>query len=932
MTAQTERLNTALAGRSRILRHLGEGGMASVYLCEDLKHDRHVALKMLKPELAAVLGAERFVQEIKTTAALQHPHILPLFDSGAADGFLFYVMPFIDGEALRAKLDRETQLGVDEAVRIAREVLDALQYAHEHGVIHRDVKPENILLHGGHAMVADFGIALAVSAAAGGRMTESGLSLGTPCYMSPEQATAEKEISGRSDIYSLGSVLYEMLTGNPPHTGSSTQQIIMKIIVEPVEAVTKYRKSVPPNVDGAVAKSLEKLPADRFESAKAFSEALANPAYTNATSARATDGSAIPGRRALSLPVFAAMSTLAVAAIAVALWGWLKPAAHPVVSRARVVLWDTPQISPFIVEHGLAISPDGGMVVFEDSTASGWQLFAKERDRLDVRAVAGTADVYPTFGDPTFSPDGAWIAFVTRDLKVKKVPRGGGAPIVIADSANVPLAWLDGGTILYGDGRNGLRAVAQDGGIPRQILKGMFSGRTATDTTRRVIRKVAGLPGGGSALIATCGFPRDSTTTDLRILDLRSLTWTVLVKDVVNGWPLPGGVVAFVRKDGGVLAAPFDLRERKFSRPPVPVLDGVRISNAVRADMAVSAEGTLIYVAGAGPTASRYQPVWVTRTGATTPIDSGWTVPLYSPGTCTCNGALALSPDGRRLALSVWRANGEGDIYIKQLDAVPFALTPLTFTGDGVSPVWTADGRSVVYSEAQGNEAEPAPLLRRRADGTGAVDTLVPTIGGVVTTRTIIEIMPTRDTTRFILRVDLGPRLPDVILAHQGDTTTTPLLADAAFAEVYPALSPDGRWLAYASNESGRFEVYVRPFPDVNASRVKVSEAGGKEPRWAHSGRELFFRNGAHALVAATVVPAATFTLGRQAVLFDGGPFLFDANQSARSYDVAPGDQRFVFMRKVVPTGPTAAAPDRLVQVTNWAAEVQAKITGKPLK
>src|ERR1051325_8929587 len=238
--------------------------MATVYVALDLKHDRRVALKLLKPELAAVLGADRFVQEIKTTAGLQHPHILPLFDSGTADGFLFYVMPLIDGETLREKLNRETQLGVDEAVRITREVLDALQYAHEHGVVHRDVKPENILLHGGHAMVADFGIALAVSAAAGGRMTETGLSLGTPHYMSPEQATAEKDLTNRSDIYSLASVLYEMLAGEPPHVGGSAQQIIMKIITEPAEPVTKMRKAVPPNVAAALDRALEKLPADRF--------------------------------------------------------------------------------------------------------------------------------------------------------------------------------------------------------------------------------------------------------------------------------------------------------------------------------------------------------------------------------------------------------------------------------------------------------------------------------------------------------------------------------------------------------------------------------------------------------------------------------------------------------------------------------------------
>ncbi|MCX5755587.1 MAG: serine/threonine-protein kinase, partial [Gemmatimonadetes bacterium] len=248
MPSQVDRLNTALAGRYRIERELGEGGMATVYLCEDVKHKRHVALKLLKPELAAVLGAERFVQEITTTAALQHPHILPLFDSGAADGFLFYVMPFIKGETLRDKLNRETQLGVEEAVRIAREVADALDYAHRNGVIHRDIKPENILMNDGRPMVADFGIALAVSAAAGGRMTETGISLGTPHYMSPEQATAEKEITARSDVYSVGSVLYEMLTGHPPFTGAVAQQIIMKIITEPAEAVTKHRKSVPLHV------------------------------------------------------------------------------------------------------------------------------------------------------------------------------------------------------------------------------------------------------------------------------------------------------------------------------------------------------------------------------------------------------------------------------------------------------------------------------------------------------------------------------------------------------------------------------------------------------------------------------------------------------------------------------------------------------------
>jgi hypothetical protein len=280
VSAVVARLSAALADRYRIERELGAGGMATVYLAQDVKPDRKVAVKVLRPELAAVLGAERFVVEIKTTAALQHPHILPLFDSGSADGFLYYVMPYVEGETLRTKLDRETQLGIDEAVRITRDVADALDYAHRHGVIHRDIKPENILLHDGRPMVADFGIALALSAAAGGRMTETGLSLGTPHYMSPEQATAEKELTARSDIYSLGCVLYEMLTGNPPHTGASAQQIIMKIVTEEAAPVTRLRKSVPPNVAAAVAMSIERLPADRFISARAFAEALADPHFT----------------------------------------------------------------------------------------------------------------------------------------------------------------------------------------------------------------------------------------------------------------------------------------------------------------------------------------------------------------------------------------------------------------------------------------------------------------------------------------------------------------------------------------------------------------------------------------------------------------------------------------------------------------------------
>ena len=268
------RLTTALADRYRIERELGAGGMATVYLANDLKHDRKVAIKVLRPELAAALGHERFLLEITTTANLRHPHILPLYDSGETDEFLFYVMPYVEGESLRDRLDREKQLPLDEALQIAREVADALSYAHSRGVIHRDVKPENILLESGHAVVADFGIARAVDAAGGERLTETGMSIGTPSYMSPEQAAGERELDGRSDLYALACVLYEMLGGQPPFTGPSVESVVHQHLTVEPPSITNLRPTVPAAVAAALRRALAKTPADRFNPVAQFSEAL----------------------------------------------------------------------------------------------------------------------------------------------------------------------------------------------------------------------------------------------------------------------------------------------------------------------------------------------------------------------------------------------------------------------------------------------------------------------------------------------------------------------------------------------------------------------------------------------------------------------------------------------------------------------------------
>ena len=282
MTDTLARLTTALADRYRIERELGQGGMATVYLAEDLKHQRRVAVKVLKPELGAVLGAERFINEIRTTANLQHPNLLPLFDSGEADGLLFYVMPYVEGETLRARLESERQLPVDETLRLISLLAGALDFAHARGVVHRDLKPENILLQAGQPIIADFGIALAVAQAGGQRVTETGLSLGTPHYMSPEQAAGTHTVDARSDQYALGAIAYEMLSGEPPHTGPTTAALIARLMTERPRDIRSTRPAVPAGVDAAIQRALEKSPADRFSSCGAFAGALAEGALATA--------------------------------------------------------------------------------------------------------------------------------------------------------------------------------------------------------------------------------------------------------------------------------------------------------------------------------------------------------------------------------------------------------------------------------------------------------------------------------------------------------------------------------------------------------------------------------------------------------------------------------------------------------------------------
>ena len=454
MSDPVTRLNAALVGRYAIERELGEGGMATVYLADDLKHERKVALKVLKPELAAVVGAERFLAEIKTTANLTHPHILPLFDSGEVDSFLFYVMPHIEGDSLRERIDREKQLPVDDAVKITTDLAEALDYAHRHKIIHRDIKPANILIHEGRPLIADFGIALAVGVAGGGRLTETGLSLGTPHYMSPEQATGDQMVGATTDIYALGCVLYEMLVGEPPFTGPNAQAVLGQIITSEVVSATEKRASIPSNVDAAIRKALEKLPADRFTSAQDFVKALGDEHFRYGELATAGGGGAAGAWNRLSI----ATATLAALFAVAFAWLLLRPESPLLVAEFESPFRSGQEPASF-GSNAFNLARDGSLLVYSGpgDGGDGRQLWVRRWDDPEASPVRRTegADF------PVVSSDGRQLAF-RQGGEIKVLSFEGGPVRPLAEG--IRPRWGPDGYIYFLSSDKAIRRVLAEGG------------------------------------------------------------------------------------------------------------------------------------------------------------------------------------------------------------------------------------------------------------------------------------------------------------------------------------------------------------------------------------------------------------------------------------------------------------------------------------
>jgi serine/threonine protein kinase/dipeptidyl aminopeptidase/acylaminoacyl peptidase len=709
-------LVSALRDRYVIERELGAGGMATVYLAHDVKHNRKVALKVLRPELAAALGHERFLREIETAAGLSHPHILPLYDSGRAGGpgrqeadaessepgdFLFYVMPYVEGESLRDRIRREKQLPLDDAMALAREVADALSYAHSRGVIHRDIKPENIMLQSGHAVVADFGIARAVDVAGGDRLTETGVTLGTPMYMSPEQAAGEQDLDGRSDLYALGCVLYEMLAGQPPFTGPTAQSVIGQHLTAEPRPITQLRPAVPDEVAGVLQRALAKNRADRFNPVAQFADALGQQVRL----------ASAPPRRPRRWLVPAFVGSVIVAAAAV---GVLLLRGHP----TRLVLGATTQVT---LDPGLEvdpdISPDGSMVAYAAGPPTAMQIYVRQVS--GGRTVLLTDDTTMTHRWPRWSPDGTQVAYEAEDGTISVVPALGGPARILVRLPRDSVIGSDPLAILGFDwSPDGKRLVYVRGWPLGAIyLQDVEGGAPTLLTTVSQAHSPAWSPD-GSRIAVAAGNP----------------VFVFSTKYFAN------------EGQSGIAVVPLD------GKPPIPIV----AQTAINASPAWMPDGrTLLWVSSRDGTRDVYR-ISVARSGrasgalerVTTGLDAFsisvshdggrlayatlvtssnvWSIDIPRQGSVSSRTARPVtrgnqtietanvSPDGKWLAFDSDRG-GNYDIWKMPVSGgEPIQLT--TNPASDFAPSWSPDGRQLAFQSMRNGSRD---LYTIAADGTG---------------------------------------------------------------------------------------------------------------------------------------------------------------------------------------------------------------------
>ncbi len=882
----------------KVIEKIGQGGMGEVYRAEDTNLSREVAIKVLPEQFTQdPQRLARFEREAKLLASLNHPNIAAIYGFEHSDDTNFLVLELVPGETLAERVAKGP-VPVEEALEVCRQIAEGVEAAHEKGVIHRDLKPANVkVTPEGKVKILDFGLAKAFegetpvtdisqSPTLTEEMTRAGVILGTAAYMSPEQARG-KPVDKRADVFAFGAVLYELLTGKRAFEGETVTDTLAKVLegepnwkALPQNTPTRIRELMADCLEKGFDNRLPDIGSARIQIKKALKE-------PTIVSPIGVGGAIQPPlwKRAIPWSVAGLIAIIAV----VGFWSLMRSTLQPSLKKLEITPPATAPLANFI-DNQLAISPDGERIVYQAATASGTQLYVRPLDELIATPIAGTERA---IGNLFFSSDGESVAFFTNDRKLKKVSLMGGTPITLLDTAPVGRtgSWAED-TIVFSQGsgsRWDLYQVSANGGEPESLAIPEAEKGELQYFSPEI------LPGGKTVLFTIW---LGDTSFQTAVLSLETGERKVLLKGGRQAHYAPTGHLVYeLFGTGTLMAVPFDLGRLEIAGDSVPILQGVRQARNGWVDYSFSSDGTLVYAPG-GTGGGLSRLVWVDRQGAVEPI--GAPPHVYR--------APRLSPDGGRVAVTI--AEASTDIWV--YDIPRETLTRLTFEGSNQQPHWTPDGKRVTWRSER--DGVPGNLFWKLADGTGAVERLTtsqfrqnpgswspdgqflafhqqPSVGSSPTNRDIL-ILPLE-----------GERKPQSILQTQ-------------FNELAPVFSPDGRWLGYVSDESGRNEIYVRPFPKVEEGKWQISTDGGVEPRWAPNGGELFYRTGSgRQMMAVDITTEPTFRAGSRSLLFK--ETYLSGNIGGAFYDVTPDGQKLL-MVQMQDTGST-----QINVVLNWFEELK---------
>jgi serine/threonine-protein kinase len=890
-------------GSYEVVGLIGEGGMGKVWRAHHVALNRDDALKVLPDAFASDPDRlARFRREAQVLASLNHSNIAHVYGLEQADGVQALVMELVDGETLADRIARGP-IPVDEALPIAKQIAEALEAAHEHGIIHRDLKPSNIKLRpDGGVKVLDFGLAKALEPVAGtgqggtlsptitspAMMTGVGVLLGTAAYMSPEQAKG-RPADKRSDIWAFGCVLYEMLVGRRAFEGDDITETIAAIVKEQPDW-NALPAGVSPTLRAYLRRCLHKDPKERVGDIRdvrlaltgAFDVPMAIPAK--------------PARLAGLGPVWpwiAAAVIVSAGITVVAMRSFLIAPAQQPVRRLEHMLAPSLELPPGSGTL-LALSPDGRTLVYRARENGVWRAYRRALDELHAQPIAGTDNLDQS---PFLSGDGQWVGF-TMGSDLMKVSLSGGRPVHVGELPSPGArgeSWGADNNIFVGANQNGLLRIPATGG-KAQVLVAPRDGRQFWYPQV--------LPGGRTVLFTSTLPARDAG--DVLALDVVTGMTQMVIRDAVGGRYIPTGHLVFLR-GGDLWAVPFDPQRLAISGVPVVVEQGIRVEVGGALQFALSDEGTLAYIPQGNNEPLR-KLVWVDRAGKEEPL----------PAPERSYEHPRISPDGAKIAVDA--SDQEFDTWIWNLASQ--TLTRLTVNRQiDVSPIWWPDGRSLVFASGS---AVGTNIVRQAADGTGSMERLTDGANGRVPTAV------TADGTEVLLRevapntgVDLA-RLRVSVGTPQKVNTPTPLIR-TTFSERNAEISTGGQWLAYESDESGRLEIYVRPFPDVNGGRWQVSTGGGRMPLWSRDGKELFYVSPDNAMMVSRVEASRTWVAATPVRLFRG-EYHFASGANTRTYDIAPDGKRFLMVKDIDAAGGPQAS---IVIVENWFEELKRLVPTK---